>query len=64
MQLQEQLDDILRQPRDVPGASRKKTFGAKPKLWDARIRLDDLQENPVNELADIKVRCIAHSSRL
>ena len=58
MQLEEQLDDILRQPRDAAGGSRKRNFGAKPKLWDARIRPDDSHENSVYGLADIKVRRI------
>jgi hypothetical protein len=62
MHLQEQLDDIFRPPRDAPGASKKRNFGAKPKLWDARIVLDDLQNNPVDDLADIKVRCIIRYS--
>ncbi|KAF9781578.1 hypothetical protein BJ322DRAFT_1212958 [Thelephora terrestris] len=54
MQLQEQFDEIFRPPGDTPGASRKRNFGAKPKLWDTWIRLDDLQNSPTGELADIK----------
>lgn len=55
MQLQEQFDEIFRPPGDTPGASRKRNFGAKPKLWDMWIRLDNLQNRPADELADIKV---------
>lgn len=58
MQLQEQLDDIFRPPRDAPGTSRKRNFGAKPKLWDTRIRPEGLQNTPVDDLVDIKVRRI------
>jgi len=54
MELEEHLGDIHRQPRDTPGASRKRNFGAKPKLWDMWIRQDDLQNRPADELADIK----------
>jgi len=56
MGLQDQLDDILRQPGDLPGAPRGRNFGAKPKLWDTRIKLGDQERSSVNELADIKVR--------
>jgi hypothetical protein len=59
MGLQEQLDDLFRQPGGTPGASRRKNFGAKPKLWDTWIELDDRGKGPVNELAGIKVRCVA-----
>lgn len=56
MQLQEQFDDVFRQAGDLPGAPRRRNFGAKPKLWDTWISPDDLQNNPANELVDIKVR--------
>jgi len=52
--MQQQFEDILHSPGGTPGGSRKRNFGAKPKLWDAWITLDDLQKGPVNELADIK----------
>lgn len=54
MGLQEQLDDVFRQPGDAPVASRRKNFGSKPKLWDTWIRLDDGGKDSVNELASIK----------
>jgi len=55
MGLQETLDDILRQPGDLPGASRGRNFGVKPKLWDTRVKLGGQERSSVNELADIKV---------
>jgi hypothetical protein len=61
LRFQEQFDDIFRQPGDAPGASRRRNFGAKPKLWDTWVRLDDEEKDSVNELADIKVGCIALS---
>ena len=45
-------------------ASRRKTFGAKPKLWDTWIKPDDGGKDSVRELAEMKVRSIAHSSLL
>jgi len=54
MGLQDQLDDIFRQPADSPGASRRKNFGAKPKLWDTWIKQDDEEKGTVNQLAEIK----------
>ena len=63
MQLQEELNDIFRQPRDAPGPSRKRNLGAKPKLWDAWIRPEDLQKDPGYEFADIKVCCVIHFAR-
>jgi len=60
MQLQEQLDDIFRPPRDTPGTSRRRNFGAKPKLWDTWVRLEDPQNNPVNDWADIKPLSVAY----
>jgi len=54
MGVQEQLDDLFRQPGGPPGASRRKNFGAKPKLWNAWINLDDGRNGSVNELAEIK----------
>lgn len=58
MGVQEQLDDLFRQPGGPPGASRRKNFGAKPKLWNTWINLDDAGNGLVNDLAEIKVRCI------
>ena len=60
MGLQEQFDDILHQPGDRPVASRRKTFGAKPRLWDTWIEQDGGKDT-VNEFEEIKVRCIGHS---
>jgi len=53
MGLQEQIDDILRQPGDRPVTSRRKTFGAKPRLWDTWIELDG-GKGAVDEFAEIK----------
>lgn len=64
MGLQGQLDDIFRQPGDPAGASRRKTLGAKPKLWDAWIKPGDGEKDSVHELAEMKVRRIARSSLL
>ena len=58
MGVQDQLDDLFRQPGGPPGTSRRKNFGAKPKLWDTWINLDGAGNRSVNELAEIKVRCI------
>ena len=64
MGLQEQLDDLFRQPADPSGTSRRRNFGAKPKLWDAWINPDDEEKHSVNGFADIKVRWIVRSSPL
>lgn len=60
MRLEQQFDDILRQPGDAPGTSRRRHFGAKPKLWDTWVKLDE-ERNSTNELAAIKVCCISRS---
>lgn len=60
MGLQEQLDDILRQPGDRPVASRRKTLGAKPRLWDTWIKQDGGKDT-VNEFAEIKVSWVGRS---
>ena len=64
MGLQEQLDDLFRQPADPSGASRRRNFGAKPKLWDAWINPDDEEKHSVNGFTDIKVRWVVRSSPL
>lgn len=63
MQLQEQFDDIFRPPRDARRASRKRNFGAKPKLWETWIRPDNQQNDSVKELADIKPLSVAYIPR-
>ena len=60
MGLREQFDDILHHPGDRPVASRRKTFGAKPRLWDAWITQEEGKDT-VNEFAEIKVRCVGRS---
>lgn len=53
MGLQGQFDDILHQPGDRPVASRRKTFGAKPRLWDTWIQQDG-GKGAVDEFTEIK----------
>ena len=61
MRLERQFDDIFRQPGDTPGTSRRRHFGAKPKLWDTWVKLDGEEKSSANELAAIKVRCVSRS---
>lgn len=62
MGLQEQLGEIFQHPGDTPGVPKRKNFGAKPKLWEAWIKLDDGGKDSVHEYANIKVSSIARFS--
>jgi len=59
MRLEQQLGDIFRQPGDAPGTSRRRHFGAKPKLWDTWVKLGEEERSSTNELAAIKVCCVS-----
>lgn len=61
MRLEDQFDEMFRQPEDAPTTSRRKNFGAKPNLWDTWVKLDDEERDSVNELANIKVCCTLRS---
>ena len=61
LRLEEQFDEIFRQPGDTPGTSRRRNFGAKPKLWNTWVKLDEKEKDSTNELAAIKVCCISRS---
>jgi len=58
LQLEQQFDDIFQQAGGTPGMSRRRHIGAKPKLWDTWVKLDEEEKDSKNELADIKVCCI------